>query len=125
MIRSEKLGGKIRNILDQAVRTRQNQVQDITLKMGWKIDNLYEIVVENKVTESIRLRGLTTKGRPTDVGKVEVPNKDKTRVRRNSLEIPKDLGKTILRETRGKIDNTDQKWRDQANLNRNNLKLRG
>ena len=47
------------------------------------------------------------------------------RVRRNNLKVLEDLRKIILRETRGKIDNTDQKQRDQANFKRNNLKLGG
>ena len=79
MVRAEKLGGwrkRGADILNQSVRTQQNQDQDITLKMVWKMNNLNEIVVEYKVTESIQLRGLAAEGRPTDVQKVEVPNKD-------------------------------------------------
>ena len=53
MIRAEKLVGKMRNILNQAVRIQQNQIQDITFKMSWKINNLNNIVVKNEVTESI------------------------------------------------------------------------
>ena len=45
MIRAEKLGGKVRDILNQALRTQQSQIQD---QMGWKINNLNEIVVEYK-----------------------------------------------------------------------------
>ena len=53
MVRAENLGGKMRDILNEAIRTQKNQVQNITLRMGWKINNLNKIVAKHEVTESI------------------------------------------------------------------------
>lgn len=65
-----------RKILNEVILVCQNKVKCIALDMSGVGNKLCKVVLEDQVTEQVRMQGGTSEGRPVNVRKVEITKND-------------------------------------------------